>query len=640
MWKAMNLVFLSSLGALACTFAADEATGPELRAPYPASVDEHRFDGDDTGGDVDIDADGDADADGDTAIDPEQNQIIPVGVCTDGVMQAEPEGLEDCEDVECLAEGACCQEVERSWIAGDFTTCTVPTDCGWARFGNGRDAVAVSDGWVELGPGGGSEVGLYSEPLVEVGGSPTLTFVAALDPESCLGTGCRQVVGVAMSAQDTISAGTGVVPMVGLVLDGELEVVHLVIAGEADLDIPVLTADLTRPLVYGLRIRPDGRVVAWVDLGDGADSTFVSTAALEWQGPAFRVVLFGRSEEGIAGRVGQVDLQRPVCDVPAGFERTGSPVLVPSAGEARVGRPSVARRPGASGYLMVFESGRRLAVATSEDGVVWVRAGGDFFTARPETQYGRVASRAPAIVSWGPRGGPAMLHLWFEGESEFLGEAIDGVPTNAIVHATSEDGLRWTTEPGEEVAFMGDTEVPWRTEVGEPSVVVMPDSSLRMVFVGRDPSTGATRLGLASSGDAKDWSVEEAPIELVGSEDVVFARDGIRQPMVTRRGDTLHLWYVGLSGARNAIGYAVSRPGNVSPIEWTDLGQVFAATEAWEASRVSGPAVLSVSPPSGDSDDAGNMGLLLMWYAAGRQGNERIGLASREIPTQLVSTLP
>jgi hypothetical protein len=266
---------------------------------------------------------------------------------------------------------------------------------------------------------------------------------------------------------------------------------------------------------------------------------------------------------------------------------------------------------------MVFETLWGLAAATSWRGEEWRFVGEVLWDQPPSTEYGRVARRAPSLVHWGPPDGEALYHLWFEGVGERQGSA------SAIVHATSATGLQWAEAP-EPIAFEGHDETPWRREVGEPSVVVSALGGLVMWFVGRDPETGATTLGRASSEDGVSWAVDDLPVRFEPPEPAGFERDGMAQPSVVLRGSVLHLWYSGRSGARTTIGYAVAEDpeGTI----FRRVGPVLEASQPWEEHRVAAPAVLELAV------DEGSGSSVHLWYAGGVEGRESIGLARRWTP--------
>jgi hypothetical protein len=274
---------------------------------------------------------------------------------------------------------------------------------------------------------------------------------------------------------------------------------------------------------------------------------------------------------------------------------------------------------------MVYEAGRHLAVATSTNGTSWV-PGGAILNETPPTDYGLVSQRAPSVAIVQAEDLSIQYHLWFEGESENDGFDAGEPPRNAIVHAVSLDGETWVEDPDEaSIAFTGSDSHPWRAEVGEPSVVVMDDGSLTMFFVGRNPQTGSTAIGRATSSNGKDWLVDDDPLSFSGPPQH-FERDGVGTPAALQWGNVIHLFYTGYSGSRASIGYAVGAETNGSQMSWERYGQVFEASRQWEAQQVLSPSVIAFP-----TDDP-NVAELRMWYQGGVPGLGHIGLASRELP--------
>jgi hypothetical protein len=274
--------------------------------------------------------------------------------------------------------------------------------------------------------------------------------------------------------------------------------------------------------------------------------------------------------------------------------------------------------------VMIHEADLFLAVSTSVDGQSWTAPRRILDDSLPSTQYGRVAQRSPALIRWAPAGQPPTWHLWFEGEAEAGAEtATDTTPT-AIVHAVSDDGVEWV-EAEDPIVLEHAPGPGEEAEVRDPAVVALPGNRLLLVFVGRSPSTGATALYRATSMDAKEWSTWSDAVQLHGSDPGAFEVDGVGQPALAYRRGGLHLWYVGRSGARSALGAAVS--GDEGE-RFERLGLVFDARHRWESRRLRGPAV--VSRPA----EAPGTERLMMWFEAGPAGVEQIGLATRLVPAE------
>ena len=594
-------------------------------------------------GDVDVDADADgdtdADADGDVVdrvIDENCDDPDMEPLCDNGLDDDE-DGLTDCADLGCLSYPSCCVTLEGSWIDGEFSECPSLADCGWSVFAgeeDGVDAVVLSEESVSFGGDGRGEVGIYSDPVVGISGEPILTFISALSPERCNETSCRQALGVAYSGQDLPSVGTGIMPIVGVVYDGELEAVHFYVAGRLETSVAMPLASMLQPTLNAFRINPNGSVDFWIGLDPelGLDPEGVIAFAPNYQSfnvmgmgdSGFRVVAFGRFSGERVARLEGLWLSRRICDVPAGWARVGNgPVLQPRSSLEALLRPSVTPREDGS-LLMIFDTGLRLEAAISEDeGQTWERQG-PILVETPPTVYGLVARRSPTVLRWAPEMDPTDVkyHLWFEAEAEVDDEDETGIVPTAIVHAESEDGLVWNEPEDESLAIVGDFEIPWRSEVREPTVAVRDDGRLGMWFLGREPMTGATILMGATSSDGKDWVIRDEPLTFRSETIPAYERDGIASPEVIVRGGLYYLWYEGLSGARTTIGYAVSADGR----EWERYGAVLEPDERWEFGRVGAPAVLSMT------SEEDPYGMLQIWYQAGRAGRERIALATRYLP--------
>jgi len=604
-------------------------------------------------GDTDTDTDGDADyvGDDDWPADPETDEdhswgpsMRGVGLarCYDGTDDT-VEGFVDCERIECMTTSSCCLSVAGSTVSGDFGSCDDLATCGWSAFLSGEDDSAVAldpadSPWVALGGDGVGEVGLYTDAGVLLRDRPVATFVAALDPETCLAGSCRQGLGVALVGGDPPTGSTGVQPRVGILLDGELEVIHLHVDGRPVAELPADLATLTTPHTYAFEVRPDGRVGFWaarpasdppttegIDLGEADFTTSTEVAA---GGGRQHLVLYGRLLGDGAGRVAAVRLERRVCDGPGNLDVRSGPVRTAVVDGGRVGRPAVCLRDLAGPLspwetelpplLMVFETADGLAAATSWDGESW-RFVRRVLRVQAPTQYGRVARRAPALVHWGPPGGDPEYHLFYEGVSE------EGPGATAILHATSDDGMEWYEVAEDNIVIEGTLEPTWDGFVGEPTVVARGDE-LIMWYIARDPASGVRSLARATSTDGKEWTLDAAAVTFEPSEPESFERDGLGQPAALLRGDRVHLWYTGLAGSRASIGAAVA--ADPEGTIFVRLGLEHEPTRPWEGRRATGPAALVYCGEPWDSE----VGRLQLWYAAGPEGAESVGLATRDLP--------
>lgn len=573
-------------------------------------------------------------------------EMIPtspwMGLCLDGVHQM-AEGFADCEDYLCLELEGCCIDVGRTWIQGDFGMCESVETCGWTD-PHGDDSITIEQPWVTFKADVNGEVGLWSEPVIELLGETTVSFVAHLSPEGCTQGSCAQSLGAVLTGQTEPT--TSVTPTVGLYLDGNGNGVHCVIGDRVEHTISLTPEEIASPMGFAIQRRTDGSVAFWsgLEVTDLESSPSAVIAGLpSYETDLFvlsdlerqRLVLVGNLSGDGEARFGGVTLDQRVCDIPGAFDERGSaPVMAPVPEMRRVGRPTVWRDSDVeNGLFMIHEEDEHLAISSSTDGRTWERINSLSFDTSP-SGYGTVARRAPTVVqTWS--GSEPQLHLYYEAESEYQGLDAGDQPTFAIAHAVSNDGVNWI-EPqgGASIALMGDDEHRWRREVGQPSVVAMADGSLMMFFVGHDTEMNATHLFYATSVDGVNWMVEEMSLRFIDSSTSVYERDGVGYPSVLRRGAELHLWYTGFANGRESIIYAVGSLDDGNRWAFRHIGQVLDARATWESDRVLAPAPILLEPDIEDARPA--VALLHLFYAAGPVGREQLGLVTRELPARFV----
>lgn len=629
--------------AIALTGCVSDAPSDEAATFFPTDV--NGFADWFTGGQPD----GDGDADGDTPLggdetppreryqipnesDAESAGLTSWGICTGGEDE-DGDGLIDCNDFGCLEDPACCVATDRAWI-DDLASCgPALSGCAWSEIPSQGGTVVVADGAVRLGGDGRAMVGIATAPVVGIGGGPAILFVAALDDATCGEGSCPQVFGVGLTSQRSISGATGVTPLAGVVLNGESRAVQYVVAGHVVGSVPFDAegdpADVRTPLLYAFRLYPDGSVGFW-SRRNPEDASWLTVNPPELTSPsllaradaaALRVVVFGRLDGLDAAHVSSLRLESPVCDLPDVWSRpSASPVELPAGSEGPARSPAVFEAGGA--LHMIYEDGRGLVEARSDDGgATWGEAQ-RILAQGSRTGYGVVAMRAPAVIARSD-GATVTYHLWYEAEAEAGADTPPGVTPTAILHAESADGETWVE--AEEPIAIEARDAPWLARVGAPSVTASIDGGgLLMLFDGAQAYNDGTAILSATSGDGTHWQVAERPAQIGGVADppLAFERDGRSEPEVTLRGGVYHLWYVGLDGAHSAIGYAVSSDGAV----WHRFGPVLQAEALWEQGRIGGPAVTSRA-----TSEAGTA-LLRLWYHGGASGRERIGVAAREIP--------
>lgn len=602
----------------------------------------------DIDGDVDSDIDADSDVDSDADADAEYPEPVPefVGMCLDGTDQND-ESFTDCEDLDCMVSPGCCLDLQRNWINGNFAGCESLTGCNWSTFPASGSTVELDFPWLRLSSASFSETGIYTERIAELRGSQTLSFVASIDTNDCADRECRQSIGFAFTDQETLSGGTGVNPALGIVLDGELSMVHFMVNGRIEESENLTFEELTTPRGYGLRIEGDGQVNFWqglpVESIDDSphttipmtdESSYTSRQFYIGSGRELRLVLFGRFWRSGSGSFGEVRLQRPICDIPDNFERpTDVPVLRSTSTSSFYGDPTVLRMPDHQGLLMVYEHNDELEVAVSEDGFEW-SSRGSFAQTYPHTPYGQNGRSSPSVMYLGPDSVVPGYHVWYEATSDFAGFIEGDSPRSAIIHATSDDGSLWFEDAGP-FALIGAEDHPWRHEVGQPSVLQMKDGSFVMLFVGYNPETSMYSVGRAVSNDLHSWNADLDPITFDPVEKLPFERDGMAHPTVVRRGDVLHMWYTGYNGSRTSIGYAVGTEVETNNWVWQKFGPVLSSVYSWEYERVLAPSVVNIPTSPEDALIDTGTSHVYMWYQAGNPGREVLGVAIREIPAFL-----
>lgn len=638
----LSVIFVS---IFACCMAMSDSAGEGDGGPN-ADDDADADVGDFTS--PDADADGgvgfDGDADDDRPPDPgervetcdELNGGCPERCSND--LDDDEDGLSDCSDLGCIGCTACCDPPLTPWVRGEFYECPSLSECRWTAFsgqGDGTSPVAVTDGGVALGGDGVGEVGLYAEQELGLSGEPTVTFVARFNDESCAAGRCPQVLGLALTEQSTPTAGAGVSPLVGIVIDGEQGLAHYFVSGWLELSVELERASLNQDRVYGFRVNPSGTVSFWqgVEGGDDVDleafdetPSYTSTALVDTDVSGLHVAIFGSLDGDQTAIVEQVHVERLVCDEPAGWSRLSTrPVLTGVTAGRRIMAPTVVEGD-EGGLLMIYETAEGFEAAQSDaEGARWTALGPVLRDQSP-VEYGALGRHSPALLRWTAvsEDEAPSYHLWYQAIAARDEETPVGVTPTAICHASSHDGIEWVEDIDSVVSIEGDVDKSWMIEVDDPTVVVTESNELVMIFIGRDPVTGSTTLLRATSMDGKQWVVGDDDLLGGVSPWPAFARDGIAEPMILRRQGVFSLWFTGLDGARSTIGYAVS--GNSS--DWELFGRVFEPEVAWEANRVGAPAVLLMGP----AEAAEGFEALHLWYVGGTLGRESVGLALREVP--------
>jgi predicted GH43/DUF377 family glycosyl hydrolase len=260
-------------------------------------------------------------------------------------------------------------------------------------------------------------------------------------------------------------------------------------------------------------------------------------------------------------------------------------------------------------YMMWYTGGTsslsslRIGLATSEDGVNWVKsASNPVLTVSPDS-WDRGYVICPHVIFH-----DGMYKMWYRGIKD-AGKNNTGA---SIGYATSADGEHWVKYPGNPVLTLGPS-ADWDSRVLMTAHVLVEGDTYKMWYSG----CGATRcrIGYATSPDGVNWTryVHNPVLETgpTGSWDSKFAY----YPSIYFNGSFYEMWYSGYDKSVMQIGYATSTDG----INWIKyagnpiLGPGPAGS--WESQHVAAPSVLL------------HAGAYRMWYSGERNRGDRVGYA-------------
>lgn len=308
----------------------------------------------------------------------------------------------------------------------------------------------------------------------------------------------------------------------------------------------------------------------------------------------------------------------------------------------------------ASGYKLYYSGydGRtwRIGLATSPDGVTWMKTGAPVLALGQADAFDSVGQSEPAVHYDGRR-----YRLWFvgsDGRHSRLGiafsadgvrwfslrtpvlenaQGVDGAASiqgpsvlqregywelwygddaARIRRATSPDGLAWTPAPADAVLARSGWRTWDRDGVAAPTVI-FDGASYHMWYAGRDATW---RIGYAASADGIDWQ-PRAPVVLAQRAGNAFWDEwAVGRASLLEEGDRLRMWYSGHYG-RWLILDATSKDG----LTWSRAPNNIVLTNgpsgSWDSVEVFGPNVLR----DGDT--------LHMWYTGSNWATYRIGYA-------------
>lgn len=207
--------------------------------------------------------------------------------------------------------------------------------------------------------------------------------------------------------------------------------------------------------------------------------------------------------------------------------------------------------------LPPFRDGREndgwaIGIATGTDLDNWERCG----VLLPEQQAERPGICAPATIVIGDT-----LHLFYQ-------RYIGAIPSDAICHATSRDGITFQRNPANPIlSARGD----WNNGRAIDADVIVSDGKLLLYFATRDPENVVQKLGVASAPIDSDFSPDQWT-QLCDSSilepELEWEQDCIEAPAVCRYGDQFYMFYAGAYNNRpQQIGCAVSADG----VRWERL---------------------------------------------------------------------
>ena len=219
--------------------------------------------------------------------------------------------------------------------------------------------------------------------------------------------------------------------------------------------------------------------------------------------------------------------------------------------------------------------GWAIGIAESRDLDHWTKVG----EILPEQECDRQGLCAPG--AWVHEG---RVHLFYQ--------TYGNGPKDAICHAWSEDGVKFTREPTNPIfSPHGD----WTVGRAIDAEVTPLGDRLLLFFATRDPAMKVQMVGVAAAPLASDFNRAQWKQLVDGpvlKPELPWERKCIEAPTIVRRGDTLWMFYAGgYNNEPQQIGVATSRDG----VTWTrftkDPFLPNGAADTWNASESGHPGV-------------------------------------------------
>ncbi|CAL4998916.1 unnamed protein product [Urochloa decumbens] len=310
------------------------------------------------------------------------------------------------------------------------------------------------------------------------------------------------------------------------------------------------------------------------------------------------------------------------------------------------GSPVVKRAPdgGGGGWLLWHQSGARVALATSPDGIRWsAPASSDPLLPSEDWWAFDTAAVRPSdvlLISSGPAAASrrfpssAVYWLYYTGSTDgrfgspFPNADVPALPGLAI----SQDGANWARIEGDHHtgALLGVEEEGveprgWEARcIAAPSVVMHADGDLRMYYHSFDEMSQRHAVGLARSRDGIRWTKTGKVLE--GGRTGSFDECGVRHGHVVRdrAAGRYVMVYEGVDAdGRVSIGMAVSEDGLKGWRRSSEMPVLCpsAEDEGWDGAGVGSPYLVQMD---------GAYDWRLYYMGVGRDGEASIGMAYSE----------
>ncbi|KAF0900590.1 hypothetical protein E2562_033112 [Oryza meyeriana var. granulata] len=307
--------------------------------------------------------------------------------------------------------------------------------------------------------------------------------------------------------------------------------------------------------------------------------------------------------------------------------------------------PVVKRAPG-GGWLLWYQSGARVALATSPDGLRWGSpVEPDPLVASTDWWAFDTAAVCPSDVllfsgsdASARRSFPssAVYWLYYSGSTdERFGSSFPAADVPALPGlAISQDGRHWARIEGDHHtgALLGvgeeeedDEHRGWEARcVVAPKVVLHAEGDLRMYYHSFDEMSQRHAIGLARSKDGVRW--RKAGKVLEGGKAGLFDEGGVRHGHVVRdrAAGRYVMVYEGVDAdGRVSIGMAVSEDGLKGWRRSSELPVLWPSDEdeGWDGTAVGSPCLVQM---------AGAYEWRLYYMGVGKDGEAAIGMAYSE----------